>query len=109
MHVDDLRRMVGGWFIGNFEPATYQTAEFEVAIKEYRAGDKESLHVHKLATEFTVIVRGRVRMNGDEHAAGTIVVVEPHQATDFEALEDTITVVVKTPSIRGDKYVVGAN
>ena len=102
----NLKDMIGGWFIGDFEPTAWKTAGFEVAVKEYKAGDKEPKHLHKIAVEFTVIVRGKVLMNGVEHGEGDIVRVYAGQATDFEALEDTITVVVKKPSVKGDKYLV---
>ena len=46
-------------------------------------------------------------MNGRVFAAGDIVVVKPGEATDFEALTDTTTTVVKLPSAKGDKYLVG--
>ena len=46
-------------------------------------------------------------MNGRVFAAGDIVVLKPGEATDFEALTDTTTTVVKLPSAKGDKYLVG--
>jgi mannose-6-phosphate isomerase-like protein (cupin superfamily) len=76
----------------------------EVAVKNYQAGEREDAHHHKIATELTVIVSGRVRMSGEEIGAGEIVRIAPGQATDFEALTDTTTVVVKLPCVRGDKY-----
>ena len=30
-----------GWFIGNFEPSLLKSKDFEVAIKEYKAGTVE--------------------------------------------------------------------
>ena len=36
--------------------------------------------------------------------AGEIIVAEPGDATAFEALSDCTIVVVKTPSVSGDKY-----
>ena len=100
----NLKDMIGGWFIGDFEPSAWKTAAFEVAVKEYKAGDKEPMHLHKIAIEFTVIGRGKVLMNGVEHGEGDIIRIDAGKATDFEALEDTITVVVKKPSVKGDKY-----
>ena len=41
-------------------------------------------------------------------SAGDIIVLEPGEATDFRALEKTTTVVVKMPSVLGDKYPVTA-
>ena len=106
MKIMKLADMKGGWFVGDFQPTILQSPEFEVGIKRYRAGDQESTHVHKMATEITVIVEGRVRMKGQEFAKGDIVLIEPGEACDFHALEDTITAVVKTPSHPSDKYLV---
>jgi len=95
----------GGWFIGNFEPTLRKTADFETAVKYYKKGQKEDLHFHKIATEYTVIVSGKARMNGIEFVKGDIVLISPGESTDFKALEDTITTVVKIPSIKGDKFI----
>ncbi len=100
-----LQDMVKGWFIGNFEPSLCQTNDVEVAVKEYKAGDYEDRHHHKIATEYTAIIKGRVRMNGVEYGAGDIIVMEPNESTDFECLEDgTVNVVVKLPGASNDKY-----
>ena len=101
-----LADMVKGWFIGNFEPTLYRTNDVEVAVKEYSAGAYESKHYHKVATEITVIQSGRVKMFDRIFVSGDIVIVEPNDATDFEALEDTVTVVVKIPGANNDKYLV---
>lgn len=106
MKVEKLESMIRGWFIGNFEPTAYKTEQCEVAVKYYNTGDKENAHYHKLATEITVIVSGVVRMNGVDYHAGDIIVEEPGDVTNFEALSDTINVVVKCPGANDDKYVV---
>lgn len=100
-----LTDMEKGWFVGPFTPTVLHTDAFECAVKRYAAGTREARHVHRVATEITVIVAGRVRMNGVEHGPDSIVRVEPGTATDFEALTDVVTVVVKTPAAREDKYV----
>jgi hypothetical protein len=104
--IDDLSKMTGGWFVGDFSPVVLRTNVAEVGCKFYKAGQRELRHVHKVATELTLIVSGKVRMNGVEVNAGQIVTLLPNEATDFEVLQDTITVVVKTPSVKGDKYPV---
>lgn len=104
MKVAKLEDMVKGWFVGNFDPTLIKTNEVEVAVKEYKKGDYEEKHYHKIATEITVIVSGRVKMNGIEYSKGDIIVIEPNEATDFEALEDTINTVVKYPGANDDKY-----
>jgi quercetin dioxygenase-like cupin family protein len=104
MELRRLSEMTGGWFVGDFSPTALQTTAFEAAVKHYRAGDREAAHHHKLAEEITVIVSGRVRMCGREFTAGDIVLLAKNESTGFEALEDTVTFVVKTPSVKGDKY-----
>jgi hypothetical protein len=104
MKVFQLEDMVKGWFVGNFNPAVLTTSDVEVAVKKYKAGDYESSHYHKVATEITVITDGQVRMNGVTYGSGSIIVIEPNQTTDFLALTDVTTTVVKYPGTNDDKY-----
>ena len=105
MKVFNLDSMKRGWFVGNFEPSVYKTEEFEVAVKRYKKGEHEKSHYHKIATEITAIISGKVRMNGKNYKNGEIIVINPGEYTDFEFLEDgTITVVVKIPGANDDKY-----
>lgn len=104
MRVHDLSQMVGGWFVGHFQPTAVHSDQFEVAIKRYRAGDKEPKHHHRVAWEITAIAEGSVRMCGQVFGPGAIVHLSPGDSTDFEALEDCITVVVKSPSVAADKF-----
>lgn len=100
-----LCMMEKGWFVGNFEPSLFKTNDAEVAVKHYQLGDREAAHYHKIATEITVIVSGSVLMNGVKYEAGDIIVVSPFETTDFEALENTVTTVVKIPGANNDKYI----
>ena len=107
MKISKLDDMVKGWFIGNFEPSLLKTNDVEVAVKKYNKGEYEKCHYHKVATEFTVIISGRVKMNGIEYSSGDIIMMEPNESTDFEVLEDgTINVVVKIPGNNNDKYLM---
>lgn len=104
MRTGHLNDMTKGWFVGNFEPSLYKTNDCEVAVKTYKKGDKEGRHYHKIATEITAIVKGRIRMFDQIFSAGDIIIVEPEESTAFEALEDAINVVVKLPGVCNDKY-----
>ncbi|MFK7873436.1 MAG: hypothetical protein AB8C84_09790 [Oligoflexales bacterium] len=104
MIVDNLEKMTKGWFVGNFEPSLWKTNDCEVAVKHYKAGEKEGKHFHKIATEITVVVSGRIRMNDKEYGPSDMVVMEPGEETDFEALTDATNVVVKLPGANNDKY-----
>ncbi|ASL48451.1 hypothetical protein bAD24_III13700 [Burkholderia sp. AD24] len=106
MNSAKLDDMVKGWFVGGFSPTAFSTENCEVAVKRYKAGEKESAHYHKVATEITLILSGKVRMAGKEWGEGDIVVLEPGDVTDFEALTDAVNVVVKTPGALNDKFVL---
>ncbi|MFT5653733.1 MAG: anti-sigma factor ChrR (cupin superfamily) [Psychromonas sp.] len=99
-----LEDMVRGWFVGGFEPTLYKTNDVEVAVQSFKAGAKEASHCHKIATEITVIVSGKALMKGVEYSAGDIIRIQPGEYTDFIALEDTVTTVVKVPGALNDKY-----
>lgn len=104
MEKHDLKDMLGGWFIGNFSPSVFETEDFEVAVKTYQKGDYEEEHYHMIATEYTLILDGEVIMDGNEYKNGDIIVIKPNESTDFKALSDVKTVVVKIPSAKNDKY-----
>ena len=104
MRVFKLADMLKGWFVGNFDPVVFKTSDVEVAVKKYKKGDSESTHHHKIATEITVIVSGEVMMSGDVYREGDILIVEPNVSTDFLALTDVVTTVVKLPGASNDKY-----
>ncbi len=100
-----LDHMIKGWFVGDFSPTIIKTQDVEVGVKQYQAGVYEERHHHKIATEITAIISGKVRMNGELYSSGDILVIEPGESTDFEVLEDTTTVVVKYPGAQNDKYI----
>jgi quercetin dioxygenase-like cupin family protein len=99
-----LKEMVKGWFIGDFAPTLYKTQVVEVAVKNYLAGDAESSHYHKISTEFTVVTQGVISMNNERYGPGDIIIIEPGDVTNFIALTDATTTVVKIPGAAQDKY-----
>ena len=84
MKVDKLKNFTKGWIIGNFNPSLFETDEFEVAVKHYKVGDYEESHFHSIATEWTVICKGRVEMNGNQYIEGDVITIQPGEATDFK-------------------------
>lgn len=99
-----LENMIKGWFVGNFEPSLFKTNDVEVGVKKYLAGDYENAHFHKIATEFTVIISGVVEMNGIQYVENDIIKIIPGVSTNFKAITDSVTVVVKLPGANNDKY-----
>jgi|TARA_B110000902_G_scaffold146101_1_gene168546 quercetin dioxygenase-like cupin family protein len=106
MKISNLQQMLGGWFVGDFDPSVIKSKDFEVAVKLYKKGDYENEHFHKIATEITVIMDGEVLMSGNKYKSGDIIVINPNESTDFKALSDVKTVVVKFPSVINDKYII---
>lgn len=106
MKLFKLGEMKLGWMVGDFTPTAYQTGNCEVAVKQYKSGDYDKRHFHKIATEVTTIVIGKVKMNDQFYETGDVLVIEPNEATDFLVLEPTTTVVVKVPGAKDDKYIV---
>jgi quercetin dioxygenase-like cupin family protein len=104
-----LKDMVKGWFVGNITPTAFATAACEVAVKTYKNGDYEPAHFHKIATETTLILAGEVAMCGKTWGAGDIIVLPPESITDFRALSDVTTVVVKVPGALNDKFPVSGS
>lgn len=102
----NINSFTRGWMVGDFEPSILKTKDFEFMVHYYKSGDSESKHEHKVADEITVIVSGVFIMNDQELHAGDIIHLPPSTPADFRCLVDGATAVVKTPSVKGDKYVV---
>jgi quercetin dioxygenase-like cupin family protein len=99
-----LEDMFRGWFLGDFDLAAFRTSVAEVAYMKHEAGEVPRPHHHKIGTEITVVVKGKVKINGEPFVEGDIFVIKPGESAAPEVIEDTEVVVVKVPSIPGDKY-----
>ena len=99
-HLSDYQ---DGWVIGDFVPSIIRTSDFEVSVKTYTAGDTEPEHFQLLATEITIVVSGRCRLGDQILGAGDVAQIAPLEAASFEALNDTVVVAIKAPSVPSDK------
>jgi quercetin dioxygenase-like cupin family protein len=105
MKLHKLEDYHGGWICGDFLPTIIGTDKFEVGFKEYKKGARENAHTHLKAIEISVFLSGKCRMNELIVGKGDIVVLEKGEVmTGFECLEDSMTAVIKIPSVKGDKY-----
>ena len=95
-----------GWFVGQFERAVFKTDLVEAAFQTNYKGEVSEPHYHKIATEINLITRGMVKINGELYTAGQGVVFYPGDVAECEYLEDTDTMVIKTPGPLNDKYKV---
>jgi quercetin dioxygenase-like cupin family protein len=101
-----IEEMVRGWFIGNFEPSVLKTEQFEVGILTHPAGEKWPSHYHAVATEYNVLIAGKMILQGQELITGDIFVLHPEEIADPTFLEDCTVLCVKTPSVKNDKFIV---
>jgi hypothetical protein len=99
-----MHDMVGGWFVGNFEPSAHK-ADFEVCYKVHPKGEKWSTHYHTVH-EINYLIRGQMTINGELLLAGDIFVIDPLEPAAPVFLTDCELIVVKTKSIPYDKYEV---
>lgn len=96
--------MKAGWFCGNFEPTVFKTQQFEVGYKLHPKNSKWDVHYHAIAVEITFLLKGKMKIKDQIIESGQIFILEPFEVADPEFLEDCEVVVVKTPSVPGDKY-----
>lgn len=106
MEIFKIEDMKGGWFVGNFTPAAFKSKDFEVCLARHKKGDKWATHYHQIATEINLLVRGEMSIQGQGLKSGDIFVIHPGEIADPVFHEDCEVVVVKTPSVPGDKYEV---
>lgn len=106
MKILKIKDMKEGWFIGNFEPAAFKTDEFEVCYKEHKAGEQWDTHYHKEATEINYLVDGKMNIQNKELNKGDIFILHPFEIADPIFIEDCTVLIIKTPSIPGDKFVI---
>ncbi len=95
-----------GWVVGDFEPSILKSKEIEVAIQEYKAGHVEPNHLHKIATEITIMVSGEAMFNNEHLIEGEGIIINPGESNIFKALTDCKTLVIKSPSLQNDKYLI---
>jgi len=104
MEICRIEDFKGGWFIGDFEPSLLKTSDVEVSIKVHPKGEQWPTHYHKKATEYNVIISGKMILQDTALREGDVFVLKPYEIADPEFLEDTKIVCVKIPGAKDDKF-----
>ena len=107
MIIKKIKNMKKGWFIGNFKPSVLKTKKFEIALHEHKAGklSKSHDHYHKIATEYNLIVTGKMKIGKKIINKGDIFIIKPYEVSkDVVFLKKTSLICVKLPSVPTDKY-----
>jgi mannose-6-phosphate isomerase-like protein (cupin superfamily) len=99
----------GGWFIGSFTPSVVRTKDFEVCYKFHPKGEQWPEHYHKLSDEINYLIEGEMTIDGvTTLKAPLIFVIEKNDIAKPEFFTDCKLIVVKIPSIPGDKILINS-
>lgn len=109
MRLFDGTKMNGGWFIGDFEPSAYKTEDFEVCYKQHYRGEKWDTHYHSKTIEINYVIEGIIKINDYTMGPHQIFILDKEEVAKPEFLTDVKLIVVKIPSIPGDKHIVKEN
>jgi quercetin dioxygenase-like cupin family protein len=104
MQISNLTDFHRGWIIGDFSPSLVKSKEFEVGLLTHLKGERWPKHYHAIATEYNVLVSGRMTINGMEIIQGQVFVIEPGEVADPFFVEDCLVLCIKIPSLPNDKY-----
>lgn len=104
MDIHRLTEFKDGWICGDFEPSILRTKFFEVGYHNYLKGHKSDGHYHAIMKEINVILKGKVWVDTEVLTDGMIWTVEPNEILETEFLEDTELLIIKSPSVPGDKH-----
>jgi hypothetical protein len=100
-----------GWFFGHFMPEPLlRSDQVEIAwqsVPNLRPSPQDK-HFHRVAVEINILIRSWIELNidGEHHRleAGSFLVVWPESiVSDIASGPETELIVVKSPSITGDK------
>lgn len=105
MKIYNLSEFVRGWFLGAFEPSVLKTKDFEVGILTHTKGEYWPRHTHNQADEINVLLSGEMIVNGLTIYPNDIFVIEKGEAAKPEFLTDCRILVIKVPSVPGDKHI----
>ena len=101
-----LSQFKGGWFLGGFKPSLLPTKAFEVGFKRHLAGSDWPEHYQETATEYNLLLHGRMSIGKQTFNDGDLFIVKPYQVVKPIFVSDCEVVVVKVPSMPGDRVVV---
>lgn len=102
--VSRLEAMTRGWLIGDFTPSILRTSAFEVAYLHHKKDENWPAHVHNLADEYNVLIRGSMMINNEQISQGDIFIIKKGMMTKATFLEDCEILCIKVPSVPSDKH-----
>lgn len=105
MKILKIKDMKNGWFVGNFEPTAFKNENFEVCYRVHAANEKWQSHYHKQSHEINYLIKGIMKINGQELKSGDIFIIYPYEvAANITYVTDCELIIIKTPSLPNDKF-----
>jgi uncharacterized protein YjlB len=106
MKIFRQKKWKGGWFCGSFKKTAFHSNDFEVCFKKHKKGEIWPKHYHKIATEVNYLIKGKMIIQNQTLNSGDVFILKPLDIADPIFLKDCELIVIKTPSIKNDKYEV---
>lgn len=112
MIIRRIEEFTRGWLVGDFEPSILKTKDFEVGVLTHKKGEEWPRHVHKHAVEYNVLLSGSMMVQAgrdnewDKLIEGDVFIIDKNEPCFPVFLEDCKVLVIKVPSVIGDKTIV---
>lgn len=106
MEIHKISDFIGGWYVGDFNPSCFVTKDFEICYKKHLAGEEWPIHYHKEADEINFLRSGKMIIQGKELVGGDIFILRKNEIADPIFLENCEVFIVKTPSVKDDKFII---
>lgn len=109
MKIGKLSDMKGGWMIGNFDPSILKTTSFEVGVHKYTKGQYWAPHFHQHMDEYNYMIRGTMKIKEQIVTEGDYFIISRGEIANPEFITDCEVLIIKTPSVPGDKVILNAS
>jgi dTDP-glucose pyrophosphorylase len=108
----NMDKYTRGWLIGNFEPCIEKSSFYELGLLTHKKGEKWGFHYHKQATEYNVLIKGKMIVNNVIIESGNIFIFSPNHIACPIFLEDCTLICIKVhtvstnTSLLTDKFII---
>lgn len=95
-----------GWYAGKFKPTLVNTKDIEFGFKKISKNTRPDYHYHKYKTEYTILIEGLILCESINKRIKPITCIKllPYEKNDQYFLEESLILIINTPSIQNDKY-----
>ena len=97
---------LNGWFVGDFSPTIITSSKLEFGYKRILKNHSPDYHFHKIKTEYTILLEGKIFLEFSKKIINPITCIKlnPFEKNDQYFLEDSLILIINSPSIKNDKH-----